>query len=334
MGHPAHDSSHDSSDDADSRPIPPARRGKGDHQPDWLVEPEEGLSAEVLSPRPSIPKLSFAPGGSPKPTEQGSSSIPLVPPTRPAAPVPARPVSDGTEAQLPRLGEPRPLAPATPTPLGGPPELSGDTRARAFRPFSGRDVDASLYAWKPSEVNETEEAAAVEAHHEMYVPIDEAAAREALRAWEEGLPKPGESRVPSKGKREDAKASSKEPGARSISFAWLMDRRLWIAVPCVAVVAVIAAFAWPKESPGVSISTIRKHAAELDGKLVTVKGRVGEVFPVGSSFVYYLHQGRDTLVVFSRSRAPNPKERLSVTGTISTGFLEGAPRAALFEQAP
>ncbi len=337
-------SARDSSDDSqDARPTPPRRRAD-EPKPDWLVGAEEGLSAEVLSARPSIPRLTFVPGTT-RPTL----------PQAPAPPPPAaesdndKPAPPSTE-QIPRLGEPRAPAPTMSVPkIGGLSEVSGDTRSRAMRSFSGGDVDASLYTWKPTEETETPAAPAeaVEAQEpaRRLDPSDDASARKVLRAWaEERPPEPGsleidhewEDRFTAQGrtgarKKKEKKAAS---GAPNVSFAWLANPRVWIGAACVAALATVGAFAWPKENPGLSISYIRHHASELDGRQVSVKGRVGEVFPVGGSYVYYLHQGRDTLVVFSRSRVPSTKDRISVVGTISTGFLDGAPRAALFELAP
>jgi hypothetical protein len=67
---------------------------------------------------------------------------------------------------------------------------------------------------------------------------------------------------------------------------------------------------------------------------VTVRGRVGEdVFAVGAGWAFYLVQGRDTIVVFTRIQAPKPHEVITVKGQVSTGFLDGVPRQALFEDA-
>ena len=82
----------------------------------------------------------------------------------------------------------------------------------------------------------------------------------------------------------------------------------------------------------VPLSRIKRNPQSFDGRSVTVRGRVGEVFPVGSSYAYYLYQGHDSIVVFTRSRAPIPHQKLAVTGSVSTGFLEGVPRPALFEE--
>ena len=65
-----------------------------------------------------------------------------------------------------------------------------------------------------------------------------------------------------------------------------------------------------------------------------VNGRVGEVFHVGGGYAFYLLQGRDTIVVFTRSRVPVPRQNVTVVASVSTGFLDGAPRQALFEAVP
>ncbi len=82
---------------------------------------------------------------------------------------------------------------------------------------------------------------------------------------------------------------------------------------------------------GESIAHIRHDPARYDGASVTVRGRVGEVFAMGGSWAYYLHQGRDTIVVFTRSSAPSTKGTISVHGSVSVGYLDGQPRPALFE---
>jgi hypothetical protein len=103
----------------------------------------------------------------------------------------------------------------------------------------------------------------------------------------------------------------------------------------VVVVALIARtmFFGPKDN-SVSLSKIRHNATAYDGQLVQVRGRVGEVYPVGGGYSFYLLQGRDTMVVFTRTRTPVTSERVSVSGVISTGVLNGEVRQALLESAP
>jgi hypothetical protein len=89
---------------------------------------------------------------------------------------------------------------------------------------------------------------------------------------------------------------------------------------------------WPrKENESTSIAAIKQHPQRFEGQSVRIRGEVGEVFDVGSGVVFELRQHRDTLVVFSPSRRPSLHEHLMVQGTVSTGYLDGTPRVALFE---
>jgi hypothetical protein len=110
-----------------------------------------------------------------------------------------------------------------------------------------------------------------------------------------------------------------DPGAR------------WVAAGCVVVLATVAVLTMRKVDPSVPLATLKRYPAAMDGKTVTVKGRIGEVFQMGTSYAYYLHQGRDTIAVFTRTRTPIPREKVTVTGSISTGYLDGMPRLGLFE---
>jgi hypothetical protein len=111
------------------------------------------------------------------------------------------------------------------------------------------------------------------------------------------------------------------------------DRKLQLVILSAILVVGAAWTFWPRASAGVSVREIRRHAEQWEGRAVHVRGRVGEVFSIGQGVVYHLHQGRDTIVVFSRSRTPEPRQRVSVQGTVSTGYLDGAARVAILENA-
>jgi hypothetical protein len=111
------------------------------------------------------------------------------------------------------------------------------------------------------------------------------------------------------------------------------NRRLQILAAC-AVVAVAAFVFWPRSEPGVSLGEIRRHPERYDGARVRVSGRIGQVYQVGGSYAFYLHQGRDTMVVFTRTRVPEPRKKVTLSASVSTGFLDGLPRQSLFEEAP
>jgi hypothetical protein len=90
----------------------------------------------------------------------------------------------------------------------------------------------------------------------------------------------------------------------------------------------------PAEQGGVSLSRIRQHPEAFDGRQVVVRGEAGETFSIGGSYVFNLRQGRDTIVVYSRTRRPSLRENVRATGTVSVGYLDGVPRVALFEESP
>jgi hypothetical protein len=101
------------------------------------------------------------------------------------------------------------------------------------------------------------------------------------------------------------------------------------------VLVAIAAFVlWPRSSPSVSLGTIRHHPDQYNGRAVTVHGRVGDVFRMGGGYTFYLEQGHESIVVFTRSRVPVSREELTIKGSISTGYLDGIPRPTLFEATP
>ena len=106
-------------------------------------------------------------------------------------------------------------------------------------------------------------------------------------------------------------------------------------LPAAAVIlgAVVLIGAWgmsAAKEPNIAIRRIHNHPAEFDGRTVVLKGRVGSVFQVGGSYAYYLLQGRDTIVVFTRGGRPTPGPNTKVHGSISIGYLDGVARPALF----
>lgn len=90
----------------------------------------------------------------------------------------------------------------------------------------------------------------------------------------------------------------------------------------------------PREQANVSLARIRQHPEAFDGRRVAVRGRAGETFAIGGSYVFNLRQGRDTIVVYSRTRRPSLHENVRATGTVSIGYLDGVARVALLEEPP
>ena len=112
-----------------------------------------------------------------------------------------------------------------------------------------------------------------------------------------------------------------------------VPRSILIGAP-VAVAAIVAliSFLVPHGPASIPLARIRQHPEAYDGHTVKVEGRAGETFTVGGNFVFDLRQGRDTIVVYSRTRRPSLHERVEATGMVSIGYLDGAPRLALFEE--
>src|SRR5262249_7869408 len=76
------------------------------------------------------------------------------------------------------------------------------------------------------------------------------------------------------------------------------------------------------KNPSVAIRRIHNHPAEYDGHIVTVRGKVGDVFHVGGNYAYYLLQGRDTIVVYTHGPKPSLNATVVVHGSISIGYMD------------
>jgi hypothetical protein len=108
------------------------------------------------------------------------------------------------------------------------------------------------------------------------------------------------------------------------------DSRLQAGI-AVALLAVLTFTFWPRGEKTISIAHLKEHPDRYVDVPVRVGGRVSEVFAVGGSWAYTVVQGRDTIVVFSRTREPKVREPIVVVGTLSTGYLDGQSRVAIFE---
>ncbi len=110
------------------------------------------------------------------------------------------------------------------------------------------------------------------------------------------------------------------------------DRRILFGAGAALLVALAAFILWPRPNASVSVHSIRKDPESWEGRSVRVSGRVGDdVFPLGSGYVFPLLQGRDTIVVFTRTRVPERKQRVTVIGEVSAGYLDGRARLAILE---
>src|SRR5207244_4119441 len=98
----------------------------------------------------------------------------------------------------------------------------------------------------------------------------------------------------------------------------------------IVVVSIAIWLVMPKQH-FVSVGKVCANARQLDGQLVHIRGTVGQTFPMGDGYAFYLHQRRDSIAVFTTLRAPTERQHIQLFGTVSTGFLDGKPRAAVFE---
>jgi hypothetical protein len=124
-----------------------------------------------------------------------------------------------------------------------------------------------------------------------------------------------------------------EPWWLILTERFANDRRLLIGVGLALVALVTLFVVWPRAGAGVSVREIQKHPERWEGQSVRVTGRVGDVFPLGSGYIFNLLQGRDTIVVFTRTRQPESHQRVEVTGEVSAGYLDGRARIAILESA-
>lgn len=314
-------------------PIEPEKEespsGESPSRADWLVGADEGLQAELdrkdgeAHHALPAPKL-IRPGG-------GEAELAPPPPARErsAAP-PARP------------GIPL----RQPTDAGEPPPPKSPSRAfgRVQADSSGSDFEAGLpWTPPPSSVPSLRREPASRpqpAENARDFPMDDV---------DEHRPRPSGARsyatLP-----DDAFDAPGAPPAHSVVSPSAFDVSapplpFWAQIPhllrtnrllqgltAFVIVAVLAVSFWPTESRLVSVARVRQNARSFDGRVVKVTGKTGEVFQVGGGYAYYLHQGRDTIVVFTRSHVPRERQNVAVIGMVSTGYLDGLARSAIFEQ--
>lgn len=288
----------------DPQPDPSASQPLPDHgRADWLCGPEEGLAAEMAR----------------RSRESGELKAPQL--TRPVAPPPSEP--------------------ASPTPLSAAPSgPEAPKRFGAVTPDAASDFHAgSGMTWEPAAnsvpaVRRPAQRPAPAREPQRDFPMDDAEERTRVSA------------AAFAAATQDAEFAARPheviaPEAFNVTTVampwWLQaphvlrtDRRLQALVGAVLVVLLAIAF-WPRGERPESLGNLSRHAERFDGRAVKTGGRVGEIFQVGGGYAFYLHQGRDTLVVFTRSRVPHRGEKLTLVGDMSTGFLDGQAHAALFE---
>lgn len=288
--------------DPEQKPDPKAPR-PAFRKADWVVGAEEGLSAEA--PQPGETRLTEAPR--------------LVRPEDPDAGKPREPGRFGTSGVFRRpvpTGTPGPVPTTTPT---MPSWEKGTSSVPKLRP-TATDGPPAPHApvGEPTRefpMDDAEERARVAA-----------AVAQQHREEAENAARPHQVVAP----QEFDIPTLAPPWWTTLAEQLRSDRRVQAALGA-ALLAVLVLTFWPRNDRITSIAHLKQHAERFADTPVRVGGRVSEVFSVGSSWAYTVVQGRDTIVVFSRTRAPKVRERIVVVGTLSRGFLDGQSRVAIFE---
>jgi hypothetical protein len=271
-------------------------------RPDWLVGPDEGPAGEIQRDDASeaVPKL-VRPG-----LPLSEREAPERKPEKPTA-------WTAAASSVPTLRRREEVLPSSPDPSIEPPV----EQLEASRPGGPVTTSGSATA-PPASPAESDSAPPSLAVDEF--PMDD-------------LPGAASEGAELRGVRATRTiAPLKEPWW-AVALDTLRSNRILQAVIVLSAVAFIVWKMWPSPVPSLHIAKIHANPEGFDGQQVELHGKVGEVFPVGGGYAFYLHQGRDTIVVFTRSRVPVPREKISVLGSVSTGYLDGVARPALFEEA-
>jgi hypothetical protein len=302
--------------DPEDRPDPEAPRPS---KADWVVGAEEGLSAAPGAEKPVDSRPTEAPrlirpqdpdAGRPRePGRFGASGLFRRPvpgaPAPEAAPSPAMPSWEKGTSSIPRMrtveGDVENAKPTPPPPPFGQPSFAQPS----FAPAPGREFpmdDAEERARVAAAVaqQQREEAEIAARPHQVVTPQEFDIPAATAPWW-------------------------LEMGARLRD-----DRRVQLGLALALLAALVFTF-WPRGERTTSIAHLKEHPERYADTPVRVGGRVSEVFAVGGSWAYTVVQGRDTIVVFSRTRAPKVREPIVVIGTLSRGFLDGQSRVAIFE---
>lgn len=289
----------------------PASHAPASDRPDWLVGAEEGVEEELK--RKSQTEAEAKPAGAPVELRRPESIEPAAPSGggRVGLPLPRMVRPDG--GSLAKAETAKAEAEAKPQ------------KPVAWKGASGSIPKLSIASLAPPPSTSPELSQKRDDDEEGFAPAENAA---PVMPGGESDAAPAAPKGPSA--RPQAKATLDEPWWLVIGEKVATDRKIQILIGAV-VVLIVAIMMWPKGGNTVPISSIRKHPERYEGQTVTVSGRVGEVFAVGQGHTFYLHQGRDTLVIYTRMRTPVSRQKVQIVGSVTMGFLDGAPRVAVFE---
>ncbi len=147
-------------------------------------------------------------------------------------------------------------------------------------------------------------------------------------------PRPAEREAPLAVESRGPAVPTDSAASRALAAAFHVARRSWKWVAGITAAGLLVVVL--VEAAGVGTTAPRdilRHPERFDGQTVRVRGRVSQdVYSIGSGYTFYLLRGRDSLVVFTRTRIPRPGESLELQGEVSTGSVGGVDRPALLEQ--
>jgi hypothetical protein len=144
---------------------------------------------------------------------------------------------------------------------------------------------------------------------------------------------------PADGDRAESAPPRPEPAFRPLEEPWYLvwaeavatQRRVQVGLLLVLIAAAAFFFYSRGGTSGASLGAILRHPETFEGRSVVVRGEVLEIFDVGTGHAFQIRQGREVVVVYSTLRQPRLHDRVEVKGSVSTGYLDGKPRVAIFE---
>jgi len=295
-------------------------------RPDWLVGADEGASAEISGRDPA---------GTPLPFKLSSASDRADDSEVTGMDEPARPVA--LIRPMPPQGPPAPPKPVAWTAAASSvPSLKAPLSQQ--KASSSAKPVAARAAAGPDESGAAPRSAAPPAHAPAHrgAATSEPAERAPIPDFEPSVE--GED-DPATAFPTEAATPRPRPMPRPLEEPWWVialealrsNRAVQLGIGGSILVVLTVCLFWPHSEPGISLHNLRRDPARWDGHIVRVEGRVGDVFPMGDGYAFNLHQGRDTIVVFTRTHMPVSRQSITVVGSVTTGFLDGEARQAIFE---
>ncbi len=318
------ESSHESTDSAADA------AGTGE-RPDWLLGMEDDVAGLPASRPPAANKFVLR-QPSPPPSDgkiEGlvGSEVRTVDPVRADAPEPKRETIQAAKPFAPPVERVTQIDVQVPLP------------AAADQPAAAVPQDKPLVAWSAAassipqlRMARTRAAgdAEIAASAQEFVDPDEEEPLHSGRLSGGGLA-PRSPRPVARPVQSPMSEAIEKALAQLGRFVAIVPRFAWFVAGGLVVAAIGAIIAFSPREHFDAVRTVCANARTLDGRVVHVRGVVGQTFMLGGGYLFYLHDGRDSLAVYTLTRTPVERSHIKLFGTVSTGYLDGEPRAAVFE---